>query len=157
MQKKGWLRTTNSHEARAGTGAVRLEVAGIGLRAGVPASQVTTSHRRSALLSTLRPPATNAPVGPPRTGAQLCAGAAAVDDNQACVRARRFLERCQAQIWQGESLDAVFASMGKNGDETIDVQEMLECFRKINVTLNAGARANPSGISPGSSCCRMCQ
>jgi hypothetical protein len=68
------------------------------------------------------------------------------------VRARRFLERCQAQIWQGESLDAVFKSMDKNGDETIDVQEMLEFFRKINVTLDAGARANPVGIPRGSSC-----
>ena len=124
-----------------------LEVAGIGLRAGVPASQVTASGRRSSLLSAVRPPSTGlAPVGPPRTGARLSAGAAAVDDRQACVRARRFLERCQAQIWQGESLDAVFKSMDKNGDETIDVQEMLEFFRKINVTLDAGARANPVGI-----------
>ena len=32
-----------------------LEVAGIGLRAGVPASQVTASGRRSSLLSAVRP------------------------------------------------------------------------------------------------------
>jgi hypothetical protein len=133
-----------------------LEVAGIGLRAGVPASQVTTIDPRNSLLSAVRPPSTGlAPVGPPRAGARLCAGAAAVDDRQACVRARRFLERCQAQIWQGESLEAVFASMDKNGDETIDVQEMLEFFRKINVTLNAGARANPICIPRGSSCQRL--
>lgn len=129
-----------------------LELAGIGLRAGIPAVQVTKTERRGKNLTAESPPSAGrhatslSPVGPPSTGSPLCAEAAAVDERQACVRARRFLERCQAQIWQGESLEAVFASMDKNGDETIDVQEMLEFFRKINITLNAGARADPIGI-----------
>lgn len=55
-------------------------------------------------------------------------------------RARRFLERCQVQIWQGESVEEVFAGINKDGDEKLDADEVLAVFRKLHITLDSGAR-----------------
>ena len=62
-------------------------------------------------------------------------------------RARRFLERCQVQIWQGESVEEVFAGINKDGDEKLDADEVLAVFRKLHITLDSGARrVYPRGI-----------
>ena len=88
-----------------------------------------------------RPPA-------PQPGRSVGDGAAAAAQAQSAggvnedrhERARRFLERCQVQIWQGESVEEVFAGINKDGDEKLDADEVLAVFRKLHITLDSGAR-----------------
>ena len=83
-----------------------------------------------------RPPA-------PQPGRSVGAGAADAGPAQSAggvnedrhERARRFLERCQVQIWQGESVEEVFAGINKDGDEKLDADEVLAVFRKLHITM----------------------
>ena len=66
----------------------------------------------------------------------------------------RLLEKWQAHLWSGRSLEAVFASIDTNGNGLLDRDELKALFEKFNTPL-AGVNANCNCLSASSKACQQ--
>jgi hypothetical protein len=62
----------------------------------------------------------------------------------------RLLEKWQAHLWSGRSLEAVFASIDTNGNGLLDRDELKALFEKFNTPLDTGENANCNCLSTDS-------
>jgi hypothetical protein len=67
----------------------------------------------------------------------------------------RLLEKWQAHLWSGRSLEAVFASIDTNGNGLLDRDELKALFEKFNTPLDTGVNANCNCLSAAINACQQ--